>query len=112
MNIRGRFWLEHSGKPFVGRGRIELLEKIRDCGSISVAAKAMGMGYKAAWDSVDAINRVASQPVVIRVKGGLSGGGTQLTPYGLTLIETYRKMEREHREFLNALCAKYAMELV
>ena len=60
----------------------------------------MKMGYKATWDSVDAIHSVASQPVVIRLKGGHSGGGTQLTPYGLTLIEAYRAMEYEYQEFL------------
>jgi molybdate transport system regulatory protein len=87
MNIGGRFWLEDKGKAFVGRGRVELLEKIRDKGSINAAAKSMKMAYKAAWDAVDAINRVASQPVVLRIKGGRSGGGTRLTPYGLALLE-------------------------
>ena len=68
MNIGGRFWLEDNGKAFVGRGRVELLEKIRDHGSINAAATSMKMAYKAAWDAVDAINRVASQPVVLRNK--------------------------------------------
>ena len=111
MNVDGRFWLEDEGKAFVGRGRVELLEKIHDRGSINEAAKSMKMGYKAAWDAVDAINRVASQPVAIRFKGGRSGGGTRLTPYGLALIESYRNMEREHRDFLRALSVKYAAEL-
>jgi molybdate transport system regulatory protein len=108
VNISGRFWLEDGGKAFVGRGRVELLEKIRDNGSINAAAKSMKMAYKAAWDAVDAINRVASQPVVLRIKGGRSGGGTRLTPYGLALIESYRNVEREHQDFLRGLSIKYA----
>lgn len=106
-NIGGRFWLEQAS-AFFGRGRIELLEKIRVFGSINEAAKSMKMGYKAAWDTVDAINRLACRPVVIRVKGGRAGGGTRITPFGSMLIEAYRGMEHEHDEFLNVLGAKYA----
>lgn len=78
MKIGGRIWLEHEGNALVGHGRIELLEKIRDCGSISEAAKAMKMGYKAAWDTIDAVNRVAAQPVVTRVKGAAPVEGRNL----------------------------------
>ncbi|MEC5384911.1 hypothetical protein VVD49_04210 [Uliginosibacterium sp. H3] len=108
MNIGGRFWIEHEGNAFVGRGRIELLERIRDSGSISEAAKSMKMAYKAAWDSVDAMNRVSKEAVVIRAKGGKAGGGTRLTAYGLGLIDAYRSMEREHTAFLGELSARYA----
>jgi molybdate transport system regulatory protein len=111
MNIGGRFWLENEGDALVGHGRIELLEKIHSSGSISEAAKSMKMGYKAAWDAIDAINRVAREPVVTRTKGGRSGGGSQLTPYGLALIEAFRSMEREHRLFLDSLQIKYAAAL-
>jgi len=110
MKIDGRIWLEDEGKAFVGHGRIELLERIRDSGSISEAAKSMKMSYKTAWDTVDAINRVAPQPVVIRCKGGHSGGGTQLTSHGHALVDSYRHMQREHQDFLNTLSVKYAMD--
>lgn len=111
MNVNGRFWLEYDGQALAGRGRIELLERIRDNGSISEAARAMKMGYKAAWDTVDAINRVAGAAIVTRTKGGRAGGGTKLTAHGLLLVETYRKMEREHQAFLETLQTRYAAVL-
>jgi molybdate transport system regulatory protein len=108
MHIDGRFWIEHDGHHLAGRGRIELLERIRDSGSISKAAKSMKMGYKAAWDMVDDINQAASQPVVLRTTGGRTGGGSQLTSFGQALIDAYRSMERQHREFLEALHDRFA----
>lgn len=52
IRIRGRIWLTVAGKNMLGRGRVELLEKIGTTGSISQAARAMKMSYKAAWDAV------------------------------------------------------------
>lgn len=111
MNVEGRFWIELDGRALAGRGRIELLEHIRDGGSISEAAKTMKMGYKAAWDTVEAINRASRQPVVLRTKGGRTGGGTRLTDYGLALIESFRSMEREHARFLEELRDRYGAAL-
>ncbi|HNB89603.1 MAG TPA: LysR family transcriptional regulator, partial [Plasticicumulans sp.] len=79
MQLEGRFWLDRGGKPFLGPGRVALLERIDACRSIAEAARAMGMGYKTAWDLVDAMNQLAEQPLVVRVKGGRQGGGTELT---------------------------------
>lgn len=111
MNVAGRFWIEYEGHPLAGRGRVELLEHIRDSGSISEAAKAMKMGYKSAWDVVDAINRVARQPVVTKIKGGRTGGGSQVTPHGRALIDAFRSMERDHNAFLEELRARYLFSL-
>jgi molybdate transport system regulatory protein len=111
MQIEGRFWLKNNSHVSVGPGRIELLERIRDCGSMNEAAKQMKMSYRAAWDYVNAVNTLAAQPVVVRVTGGRSGGGTQLTPYGTELIATYRAMEREHRAFLDSLNARFQDKL-
>ena len=41
----------------IGPGKIQLLENIHACGSISAAGRAMDMSYKRAWDLVDEINR-------------------------------------------------------
>ncbi|MBQ7676461.1 MAG: LysR family transcriptional regulator, partial [Campylobacter sp.] len=50
--IKSRLWIEKDGKNFLGHGKVELLEKIKEHGSINAAAKAMKMSYKAAWDAV------------------------------------------------------------
>jgi molybdate transport system regulatory protein len=79
----------------IGPGKIQLLESIRACGSISAAGRAMGMSYKRAWDLVDEINRVCGQPAVERQTGGKNGGGAILTPFGTSLVARYRKIERD-----------------
>ncbi|MCD6259011.1 MAG: TOBE domain-containing protein [Helicobacteraceae bacterium] len=102
-SIDGRLWLRKSEHSFLGKGRIELLEQIERTGSISKAAKAMKMAYKAAWDSLDAMNNLAEEPLVDKSTGGRGGGGTKLTPYAKQLIETYKVIHEEHERFLNNL---------
>jgi molybdate transport system regulatory protein len=78
----------------IGPGKIQLLESIQTCGSISAAGRAMDMSYKRAWDLVDEINRICRQAAVERQTGGKNGGGAILTPFGISLVERYRKIER------------------
>jgi molybdate transport system regulatory protein len=78
----------------IGPGKIQLLEKIHACGSISAAGRAMDMSYKRAWDLVDEINRICRHAAVARQTGGRNGGGAILTPFGLSLVARYRKIER------------------
>jgi molybdate transport system regulatory protein len=79
----------------IGPGKIQLLEKIREFGSISAAGRAMDMSYKRAWDLVDEINRICRQAAVERQTGGKNGGGAALTPFGVSLVARYRKIERD-----------------
>jgi len=102
-SIDGRLWLRKSEHSFLGKGRIELLEQIERTGSISKAAKAMKMAYKAAWDSLDAMNNLAEEALVDKSTGGKGGGGTRLTPYAKRLIETYKVIHEEHERFLKNL---------
>ena len=99
MEIEGRIWFKKEGKNLLGNGRVELLEKIDEYGSISKASKAMKMSYKAAWDMVDAMNNLSDKPLVEKVTGGKNGGGTQVTQVGKELINTFKKF----KEFYNAL---------
>ncbi|MEH2479631.1 molybdate transport system regulatory protein [Nitrobacteraceae bacterium AZCC 2146] len=78
----------------IGPGKIQLLENIHATGSISAAGRAMEMSYKRAWDLVDELNTICGQAAVERQTGGKNGGGAMLTPFGLSLVERYRKIER------------------
>ena len=88
-----RIDLDSEGR--IGPGKIQLLENIHACGSISAAGRAMDMSYKRAWDLVDEINRICRQAVVERQTGGKNGGGAMLTPFGISLVARYRKIERD-----------------
>lgn len=77
----------------LGRGKIMLLELIRETGSISAAGRAMDMSYRRAWMLVDALNRMFKEPAVVSQRGGKQGGGAALTSFGEELIERFRAME-------------------
>ena len=100
LDVDGSVWLRSGEQTLGGTARIGLLAAIRETGSITGAAKAVGMSYKAAWDAIDAMNNLAGEPLVVRASGGKGGGGTTLTPAALRLIDTFRAIEREHRKFL------------
>ena len=78
----------------VGPGKIDLLEAIADSGSISAAAKALGMSYRRAWLLVDTMNRSFAKPVVVAEAGGSRGGGAQVTSLGLEVVRRYRRIEQ------------------
>ena len=102
----GKLAVETKFGTFLGDTRIRLLEAIDTHGSISQAAKAVPLSYKAAWDAVDAMNNLADQALVERSTGGRHGGGTQLTDYGRRLISLYRTMEQEYQDTLDRLSEK------
>ncbi|SAL24678.1 ModE family transcriptional regulator [Caballeronia sordidicola] len=100
IEVGGAVWFRSGNETLGGAARIALLSAIQQTGSITGAAKAVGMSYKAAWDAIDAMNNLAGAALVVRATGGRGGGGTTLTPKALKLIDTYRAIEREHRVFL------------
>ena len=98
--VIGRLWIEKDGKTYLSWGRVVLLERIREHGSISSAARSMGMGYRHAWDLVEEMNQLAPRPLVERATGGAHGGGTRLTPAGEKAIDTFWKLVGDFRRFL------------
>ncbi|WP_233870797.1 TOBE domain-containing protein [Paraburkholderia adhaesiva] len=105
LGVGGSVWLQSGQQMLGGAARIALLAAIGETGSITGAAKAVGMSYKGAWDAIDAMNNLAGVPLVERATGGKGGGGTTLTPRALRLIETWRAIEREHQRFLERAAA-------
>ena len=106
IELGGSVWLTVGGENLGGPGRMALLAQIAQCGSITHAAKAIKMSYKAAWDAIDTMNNLAGEPLVERVAGGKGGGGTVLTRRGAQLVENFRLIEREHRRFVAQLSAE------
>ncbi|MDN6179869.1 MAG: TOBE domain-containing protein [Halomonas subglaciescola] len=103
LTLEGQLWLTAGEQRFASHGRIQLLAAIAETGSISAAARAISMSYKAAWDAVDQMNNLADEALVTRSAGGKGGGTTQLTPAGLRLIEHFHTLEALHQDFVKRL---------
>jgi molybdate transport system regulatory protein len=100
MALQGDVWMTVGGQKLGGHDRVALLAAIAEQGSITAAAKAVGMSYKGAWDAVEAMNNLAGEPLVERAAGGKGGGGTRLTQRGAQLVANFRKIDDEHRKFV------------
>jgi molybdate transport system regulatory protein len=77
------------------------LEEIEKTGSISKAAKSMGMSYKKAWDIVNRLNGMAAEPFVVTSIGGEDGGGSSISVEAKEMIAWYRDLREKFREFLD-----------
>jgi molybdate transport system regulatory protein len=102
-HLIGRLQIETEQGVFLGDTRIRLLEAIATHGSISKAARFVPLSYKAAWDAVDAMGNLAERPLVTRMSGGRSGGGTRLTEHGRQMVSFYRALEAEYQSSLERL---------
>lgn len=80
--------------------RIALLQHIAEQGSITRAAKAAGLSYKAAWDAIDELNNLAEQPLVERAVGGKGGGGARLSAEGERVLRLYQRLQAVQAELL------------
>lgn len=105
FKIVGSLSLGRDEQNLLSDKRIALLEKIGECGSITQAAKAVGLSYKGAWDAVDAMNGMFGEALVATMTGGKGGGGTQLTATGIRIVDAYRALRREQKRFLDAASA-------
>ncbi|MBO6534335.1 MAG: winged helix-turn-helix domain-containing protein [Muricauda sp.] len=93
--LRNRCWIDIDGKKFFGPGRAQLLVMIDKNGSLSKAAKEMGMSYRKAWSMVEDMNQRGQQPYVELHKGGTQGGGAELTPRGKTVLAAFQHMNAQ-----------------
>lgn len=94
----------------MGPGKADLLAAIEATGSISAAARSMGMSYRRAWLLVDTVNTAFRAPLVSTAKGGAEGGGASLTPTGRKVLQEYRDLsklvERRFRSLLKTSAPK------
>lgn len=98
--LNGSLWFQKSDRKYLGEDRITLLEKIDELGTIAKAAKAIGISYKSAWDTLNLINNLAEKPLVVRSTGGKGGGGTHLTQAGRQVVDQFRVVQEEHRKYV------------
>jgi molybdate transport system regulatory protein len=98
-----------------GPGKAELLERIRDTGSISAAGRQMQMSYKRAWSLVEEMNAAFASPVVESARGGPGGGGARVTEAGQEVLRRYRSIEKASVQAaaadVTALCAMLRVDL-
>jgi molybdate transport system regulatory protein len=98
--FRGRIWIDENNETFLGYGRIILLERIREYGSITKAAKSMVMSYRHAWQLIDSMNRQSRKPLIEAFTGGRGGGGARLTEEGERAVTLFWKFYKDFQEFL------------
>ena len=100
--LAGSVFLQTGQSAFASQ-QIDLLRAVKHTGSISKAAKEVGISYKTAWDRIDAMNNLSAEPLVLRASGGAKGGGTQLTELGERIIAGFQALMEEHAAFLARL---------
>jgi molybdate transport system regulatory protein len=98
--VRGTLWIECEKERFFGPGRVELLQRIDETGSIRKAAADMGMSYKKAWAMVTALNQQVQRPLVVVKVGGEKGGGSVITDEAKELIAYHAKLRERFLAFL------------
>jgi molybdate transport system regulatory protein len=97
--VEGHIWVEGAEGTFLGMGRVLLLEKIREYGSITRAAGSLEMSYRKAWELVESMNRQAGSPLVVATTGGKGGGGAVLTEAGERAIRLFAELDAEFARF-------------
>jgi molybdate transport system regulatory protein len=110
LHLRGLVWIARGENNFLGHGRVELLENIKEKGSITLAAKSMEMSYKHAWDLVDSMNNQSGEPLVEKVTGGKGGGGARLTEAGEKAIKLFHEFNADLLEFLRKEEVKFKIK--
>jgi molybdate transport system regulatory protein len=96
----------------LGPGKIRLLEAVQEYGSISAAARSMGMAYRHAWELLNDMNCCFAQPVTESSQGGRAGGGAKVTPFGEEVIRRFQNMERKARKAMADDLAALEAEVV
>ncbi len=92
LRVRSKIWLEVKGQSFLGDGRYRLLSAIQRNGSISAAARQLGLSYRKVWAQLQAMEAAAPFPLMERRVGGKGGGAASLTPEALKLMQQFMEM--------------------
>ena len=100
MEVKVKVWIEDDKNNLVfGGGKTEILEYIKETGSIAEASQKIGLSYKKAWSHIQILEKYIEDSLVITQKGGGEQGGTRLTPKALEIIENYKLLQHDVREY-------------
>lgn len=100
MEVKVKVWIEDDKKNLVfGGGKMEILKYIKQTGSIAEAAQQIGLNYKKTWSHIQILEKYIEDTLVITQKGGGEQGGTTLTPKALEIIENYKILQDDVKEY-------------
>jgi molybdate transport system regulatory protein len=100
LKISGRIWIDSDGVNLAGSGKLNLLQKIKELGSLRKAANDMGMSYRHAWGQIDKMNKSSMKPLVVLKRGGKEGGTAEITKFGEQILQSYKLLQVNFDEFL------------
>jgi molybdate transport system regulatory protein len=101
IQVRSKIWLEAAGRPVLGEGRQALLQAIETSGSISNAARLLEITYRKAWGQIKFMEEQLGLPLVLKLTGGVGGGGARLTPEARELLVKYDRLIAGIQEQIN-----------
>ena len=101
IEVRSKIWLELDGQPFLGGGREALLRRIHQVGSISAAARELGLTYRKAWSFINAMEEKFGSPLLARQPGGNGGGRSTLTAEAIELLERFDRLCEGINQFVD-----------
>jgi molybdate transport system regulatory protein len=99
--VKGRIWIDAGGDSFLGSGKVNLLRKTAELGSLRKAAIELNMSYRQAWYSLNQANKAAGTPLIVLQRGGKQGGTAVITPFGSRVMEQFIRLESEFQDFLS-----------
>jgi molybdate transport system regulatory protein len=100
MQVKSKVWIEVGGEVVAGDGKINLLERIEETGSIQKAAGEIGMSYRHAWGFLQKMEKRGGIKLVVTQIGGREGGGAKLTPQGKDFLRRYSAFREGLDEYI------------
>jgi len=90
IEVEAQILIKRDGITFLNPVKTELLNEIKQNGSLSAAAKKLKISYQHAWTMIEEINRTAPEPLVMKQRGGTNGGGAEISEYGKRIMKEYQ----------------------
>jgi molybdate transport system regulatory protein len=98
FTMRTKIWIEDdAGNVVFGAGRFSILKAVAEHGSLSAAAKALGMSYRGVWGKIRATEDRLGKQLLQKQSGGIRGGGSELTPFADNLLKSYNQLQSKIR---------------